>query len=76
MTIEYTIKGITLNAHEIAEIHHYHEVICTAQYLMCDYDITDEDEAIKLAKEVRSRMNNYGESETNAIYEVMKGVHK
>ena len=71
MKFEYEIRGITLNECEMRDIKDYYGVLCTAEYIMDNYDITDKDEAIKLATEVRHRMNDYDESEVNAIYEVL-----
>ena len=47
MEIKYEIKGITLNVYELMDIHHYYEAACTAEYLMDNYDITDENEAMR-----------------------------
>ena len=76
MKIEYEIKGIKLNECEMRDIKDYYGVLCTAEYIIDNYDITDEDEAIKLATEVRRRMNDYDESEVNAIYEVLYNKEK
>ena len=71
MEIKYAIKGITLNSHELTEIHEYYEAACTAEYLMDNYDISDEDTAMHLGYEVRRLMRKYDYDEETAIDEVM-----
>ncbi len=71
MKIEYQIKGITLNEYEMRDIKQHYEILCTAEYLMENYDVA-EDEAIQLGNDVRRLMNNYGSTESEAIDEVMQ----
>ena len=71
MKIEYIIKGVTLNEYEMYDIKKYYEAACTAEYIMENYDITDEDEALKLGYEVRRLMDKYGSDEEEAIKQVM-----
>ena len=70
MKIEYKIKGITLDESELCEIHSYYEIDCTAEYLLDNYDM-DEENAIETATEVRRLMNKYGYDEEDAISEVL-----
>lgn len=72
MVIKYTIKGVTLDDFDLMECHQYYEVACTAEYLMENYDIADEDEAMNLGYEVRRLMNKYDYDELTAIDEVLR----
>jgi hypothetical protein len=72
MVIKYTIKGVTLDDFDLMECHQYYKAACTAEYLMENYDITDEDEAMNLGYEVRRLMNKYGYDEETAIDEVLR----
>lgn len=71
MTIKYEIKGITLNEWDMYEIKKYYEAACTAEYIMDNYDIADEDKALKLGYEVRRLMDKYGSDEDEAIEQVI-----
>lgn len=71
MEIKYEIKGITLDVWDLVKIHEYYVNACTAEYIIDNYDVTEE-EAMKLAVEVREYMDRYGISEEDAIYEVMQ----
>lgn len=71
MKIEYEIKGITLTEWEMYDIKTYYEAACTAEYIMENYDVTEE-EAMRLGHEVRRLMNKYGGEEEDVICEVMK----
>lgn len=71
MTFEYEIKGITLSMSDMCQIDAYYEAACTAEYLMDNYNITDEDEAMQLGYDVRRLMNKYGYDEEEAIDEVL-----
>ena len=72
MKIEYAIKGVTLDVYEMQEIHKYYEAARTAEYLMENYDISDEDTAMHLGYEVRRLMDEYDYDEETAIDEVMR----
>ncbi len=72
MKIQYTIKGVTLDDFDLMECHQYYEAACTAEYLMENYDITDEDTAMHLAYDVRRLMNKYGYNEEEAIDKVLE----
>lgn len=72
MVIKYTIKGVTLDDFDLMECHQYYEAACTAEYLMENYDISDEDTAMHLGYEVRRLMNKYDYDEETAIDEVMR----
>ena len=71
MKIAYEIKGVTLDVYDLIKIHEYYEAACTAEYLMDNYDITDEDEALRLGYDIRILMNKYGYNEEEAIEKVM-----
>lgn len=75
MKIEYEIKGITLTAQDMYDIKKYYEAACTAEYIMENYNVT-EDEAMELGYEVRRLMDKYGGEEEDVIYEVMKERNK
>jgi hypothetical protein len=72
MEIKYEIKGITLNVNDLMELHHYYEAACTAEYLMENYDIIDENEAMRLGYKVRRFMDKFGGDEEYAIDEVLR----
>lgn len=72
MKFEYKIKGITLDMNDLIEIHSYYEARCTAEYLMENCDITDEDDALCLGYEVRRLMDKYGYDEETAIDEMLR----
>lgn len=71
MDISFTIKGITLDESDLVAVNSYYEVACTAEYMMENYGIEDEAQAMKLAHEVRQRMDKYGYEETDAIRVVL-----
>lgn len=70
MEIKYEIKGITLDVYDLMRIHEYYQVACTAEYILDNYDVTEE-EAMKLAADVRRYMDKNNVVEEDAIYEVM-----
>lgn len=72
MKIQYEIKGITLDVHDLMELHQYYEAACTAEYLIENYGIATEDKALKLGYEVRRLMDKYGYLEEDAIAEVLE----
>ena len=72
MKIQYEIKGVTLNVNDLMEMHHYYEAACTAEYLMDNYGIDDENYAMWLGYEVRRLMDKYGYDEETAIDEVLR----
>ena len=71
MEIKYEIKGIMLDTYDLMELHEYYEAACTAEYLMENYNISDESTAIHLGYDVRRLMNKYGYDEEEAIDEVL-----
>lgn len=73
MKIEYEIKGVTLDIYDMINIHKYYEAACTAEYLMENYELTDED-AMKLGYEVRRMMDKHGLYEEDAIEKVMSNM--
>jgi hypothetical protein len=74
MKIEYTIKGITLNEYEMYDIKKFYEAHCSAEYILENYKVTEE-QAIELGYEVRRLMDKYGGDEEDAIYEAMRNLH-
>lgn len=70
MKFEYEIKGIVLDEHDMQSIHEYYEQRCTAEFLVENYDI-NEKLAMELAYLVRRKMDKYGYTEEDAIYEVL-----
>lgn len=71
MEIKYEIKGVTLTEWDMYDIKKYYEAACTAEYIMENHDITDEDRALKLGYEVRRLMDKYDYYEEEAIDEAM-----
>lgn len=67
MKIEYTIKGITLDVNELSRLHEYYEAACTAEFIMENYKIKDEDKAMEIGYEVRRQMFKYDLMEDEAI---------
>jgi hypothetical protein len=72
MKIQYEIKGITLDVRDLMDIHQYYEAACTAEYIMENYGITDEREAMQIGYNVRFAMDKYGYDEETAINEVLR----
>lgn len=70
MKFEYKVKGITLGENEMRDIHQHYEILCTAEYILENWDFT-EDEATKLAYEVRRCMDKYDMTEEEAIHEIL-----
>ncbi len=66
MEIKYEIKGITLDVFDLIKIHTYYEAACTAEYLMENYDLTEE-KAMKLGAVVRRYMDKFNVTEDEAI---------
>ena len=72
MEIKYEIKGITLDVYDLIKIHEYYEAACTAEYLMDNYDLTEE-QAMELGTRVRRYMDKNNVTEDIAIEEIMSG---
>jgi hypothetical protein len=70
MMFKYEIKGITLNELDLMDISLYYNICRTAEYLMDNYDLT-EDEAMKLGADVRRYMDKNNVTEDIAIAEVL-----
>ena len=66
----FEIKGITLNMDEMTAVHQQYEIYCTAEYLMENYHL-DEEQALEHAAEIRRRMDKYSMDENEAIIEVV-----
>ena len=61
----FTYNGLTMA--EMLPIHRYYEAACTAEYVMENWNITDEEQALKIGYAVRELMDKYGYSEEEAI---------
>lgn len=70
MEIKYEIKGVTLDVCDLVKIHKYYEVACTTEYILENYNVTEE-EASKLAVEIREYMDDRDVTESEAICEVI-----
>lgn len=70
MEIKYEIKGVTLDVYDLINIHEYYEAACTAEYLMDNYDLTEE-QAMELGARVRRYMDKNNVTEDIAIEEIM-----
>ena len=66
----FEIKGITLDMCDMDKIHHQYEIYCTAEYLMENYALNEE-QALKHASDVRRIMNKYGYCEDDAIIKIV-----
>ena len=75
MKIEYEIKGVTLDVHDMVEISNYFAAACTAEMLLEDYsdEVTTEEQALELGYEVRRAMDEYGYDEDEAFSFVLYG---
>lgn len=71
MKIEYEIKGVKLDVIDLIKVHEYYGAACTAEYLMDNYDIENEDEALQLGYDIRRLMDKYEYNEAEAIDEVL-----
>lgn len=71
MRCTYQIKGVELTMNDMRVISEFYEAQCTAEYILYNYDV-DEDTALELGHAVRQEMADYGCSEDDAIYEVLK----
>lgn len=72
MKIKYEIKGVKLNEHDLMELRDYYEAARTAEYIMENYGVTDEREAMQIGYNVRFAMDKYGYDEETAINEVLR----
>ena len=68
---EYEIKGIKLDVEDMIRIHNYYEAACTAEYVMYNYGINSDEEALKIGYNVRGLMDKYGYTENEALDEFM-----
>lgn len=66
MKIEYQIKGVVLDAYEMYEIKNTYEALCTAEYILENYKVS-ETQAVQLGYETRRLMNKYGGDEEDTI---------
>lgn len=66
----FTYNGLTMD--EMSRICEYYRVASTAEYVMENYNISDEDAALKIGHDVRRLMDKYGYTEDEAIMEVIK----
>lgn len=63
-------NGTELGPEEMSDIHRYYEIQCTADYLIENHKVP-EDEAEEKAEEVRRMMDKYGFTEEEAIDEIL-----
>ena len=68
---EYEIKGVKLDIEDMIRIYNYYEAACTAEYVMYNYGINSEEEALKIGYNVRELMDKYGYTENEALDEFM-----
>lgn len=76
MEIKYEIKGITLDVGDLIEIHRYYEAACTAEFVMENYEVSDEVQALQIGYDVRRLMNQYDYTELEAIDKIMKEINE
>ena len=72
MKFQYKVKGVILDVYDLININEYYEAACTAEYLMDNYGITNEDKAMRLGSDVRRYMNKNNVTEDVAIEEIMR----
>ena len=71
---EFTIHDgskILLNMSDMCQITETYQALCTAEYLMDNHNIEDEEKAVSIAYEVRRLMDKYGYDEDFAITEAL-----
>ena len=73
MEFKYVIKGVTLGENEMRDIHQYYEILCTAEYLLENYDFS-EGVAMELASQIRRYMDKYDVTESEAICVILSEV--
>ena len=66
----FEIKGVTLDMCEMHTIHKQYEIFSTAEYLIENYGLSEET-ALKMAVDIRKRMDKYGLDEETAIDEIL-----
>ena len=76
MKIEYEIKGVKLNEFEMYDIKRYYEAACTAEYVVENYEISDEVQALQIGYDVRRLMDKYGFDEDEAIVSVLREIEE
>ena len=74
MKIEYEIKGITLDVDDLMKVHEYYEAACTAEYLMDNCGIDNEEDALQLGYDVRWLMYKYDLDEETAIDRALEKI--
>lgn len=57
-----------LSVNELTELNMLYEAHCTAEYLLENHYVKDENLAIELGYEVRHKMSKYDYSESEAIH--------
>ena len=76
MEIKYEIKGITLDVYDLINIHEYYEAACTAEFVMENYEVSDEVQALQIGYDVRRLMDKYDYSELEAIDKIMEEINE
>ena len=61
----FEFNGLTMS--EMSKIHEHYEAACTAEYVMENYGITSERDALAIGYNVRFLMDKYGYDENEAI---------
>lgn len=61
-----------LTREQMQEIHDDYEIFCTAEYLIENYHVLNENKAIALASDIRRCMDKYDYTEKKAIEEVLE----
>jgi hypothetical protein len=65
-------NGMELDVCEMIKIKNHYERECTKEFILDNYDYSDE-EATKLACEIRDYMDDYEVTETDAIQIILEG---
>lgn len=76
MEIKYEIKGVTLDVGDLIEIHRYYEAACTAEFVMENYEVSDEVQALQIGYDVRRLMDKYDYTELEAIDKIMEEINE
>lgn len=61
------LDGNPIELHLLSTLHRVYEIMCTAEFMMNNYDFLDEKIAWELAEKVRRNMDKYNSSEELTI---------
>ena len=67
----FEIKGVTLNMDEMHQIHKHYEICCTAEYIIENYGVLEED-SYRVASMIRDLMDSDGYDEDQAIDKILR----